>query len=111
MDKTLWGLEREMRAAWNETDGMDSYNNQQIIHNTMFWNQGLSWEDAHHPELFYQAQWIPWQPIEVQDQWNGCRYEDAQVIHWHSSRNSIIKLDCMRSVNQALGVPPVTQLK
>jgi hypothetical protein len=111
MDKELWTLEREMRAAWNETDGMDSYNNQQIIHNTMFWNQGLSWEDAHHPELFYQAQWIPWQPVEVQDQWNGCRYEDAQVIHWHSSRHSIIKLDCMRSVNQALGVPPVTQLK
>ena len=104
MDPELWRVEREMRAAWDNTDGMSSYNNQQIIHNTMFWSQGLAWEDAHRPELFYQAQWLPWHDIAMQDEWNGCRYEDAHVIHWHSSRHSPTKLECMRQVNAALGV-------
>ncbi len=95
----------------DNSDGMKSYNNQQIIHNTMFWSQNLDWEDAHKPELFYQAQWLPWNPVEVQDEWNGCKYENAQVIHWHSSRHSPTKLECMRQINEALGVPLVTELK
>jgi len=111
MNSDLWTLERGMRAEWDNSDGMGSYNNQQIIHNTMFWSQALAWEEAHHPELFYQAQWLPWHPLEVQDEWNGCKYEDAHVIHWHSSRHSPTKLECMRQVNEALGVPPVTELK
>ncbi len=112
MDPKLWEIERQMHNEWNKTDGMDSYNNQQIIHNTMFWSQNLDWADAHRPELFYQAQWLPsWTTVETQDQWNGCKYEDAQVIHWHSSRHAPTKLECMRQVNEALGVPPVTELK
>ena len=112
MDPKLWEIERQMHNEWNKTDGMDSYNNQQIIHNTMFWSQNLDWADAHRPELFYQAQWLPsWTTVETQDQWNGCKYEDAQVVHWHSSRHAPTKLECMRQVNEALGVPPVTELK
>ena len=112
MDPKLWEIERQMHNEWNKTDGMDSYNNQQIIHNTMFWSQNLDWDDAHRPELFYQAQWLPsWTTVETQDQWNGCKYEDAQVVHWHSSRHAPTKLECMRQVNEALGVPPVTELK
>ena len=107
----LWQMEREMRSAWDDSEGMSSYNNQQIIHNTMFWSQGLEWEDAHRPELFYQAQWIPsWATIEVQDEWNQCKYEDAQIIHWHSSRHSPTKLECMRQVNEALGIEPSTEI-
>lgn len=105
MDPKLWEIEREMHHQWRNSEGMDSYNNQQIIHNTMFWSQGLAWEDAHRPELFYQAQWLPsWTTVETQDEWNGCKYEDAHVIHWHSSRHAPTKLECMRQVNEALGV-------
>ena len=112
MDPKLWEIERKMYNEWNKTEGMDSYNNQQIIHNTMFWSQGLEWSDAHRPELFYQAQWLPtWAPLETQDAWNQCSYEEAQVIHWHSSRHAPTKLECMRQVNEALGVTPVTELK
>jgi len=110
VDPELWRMDREMRAEWDNSDGMSSYNNQQIIHNTMFWSQGLEWEDAHRPELFYQAQWLPWHPVEVQDEWNGCKYADAQVIHWHSSRHSPTKLECMRQVNEALGIKPSTEI-
>jgi hypothetical protein len=111
MDPKLWEIERKMRAEWKESEGMDSYNNQQIIHNTMFWSQGLEWNDAHRPELFYQAQWLPWHDVSIQDEWNNCKYQDAKVIHWHSSRHAPTKLECMRQVNQALGVPAITELK
>jgi len=112
MDPKLWEIERKMYNEWNKTEGMDSYNNQQIIHNAMFWSQGLEWSDAHRPELFYQAQWLPtWASLETQDAWNQCSYQDAQVIHWHSSRHAPTKLECMRQVNEALGVAPVTELK
>jgi len=112
MDPKVWEIERTMRAEWAETEDMNSYCNQQIVHNTMFWSQNLAWEDAHHPELFYQAQWLPDRAsVEVQDQWNGCKYEDAQIIHWHSSRHAPTKLECMKQVNSALGVPTVDNLK
>jgi hypothetical protein len=78
----------------------------------MFWSQGLEWKDAHRPDLFYQAQWIPlWASIEQQDEWNQCKYQDAHVVHWHSIRHSPTKLECMRQVNEALGVPLLTELK
>jgi len=111
MNPELWSMERQMRAAWDNSDGMSSYNNQQIIHNTMFWSQDLDWADAHRPDLFYQAQWLPWHSVDVQDEWNQCKYKDAQVLHWHSSRHSLTKLECMRQVNEALGVPLLTELK
>jgi hypothetical protein len=112
MDPKLWEIERDMRSQWMETEDMNSYCNQQIIHNTMFWSQNLDWEVAHRPDLFYQAQWLPDRAsVEVQDQWNNCKYEDAQVIHWHSSRHAPTKLECMKQVNAALGVSPVTELK
>ena len=83
-----------------------------ITCSTTIWSQGLEWPDAHRPELFYQAQWLPtWAPLETQDAWNQCSYEEAQVIHWHSSRHAPTKLECMRQVNEALGVTPVTELK
>jgi len=112
MDPSLWEIERKMHNEWNKTEGMDSYNNQQIIHNTMFWSQNLEWKDAHRPELFYQAQWLPsWASLEVQDEWNQCKYQDASVIHWHSSRHAPTKLECMLQVNEALGVTPISELK
>lgn len=105
MDPAVWKIERDMRKLWDTGDGVNSYNNWQIVNNAMFWSQNIPWEDAHKPEMFYQAQWIPnWASIEVQDEWNGCKYEDANVIHWHSSRHAPTKLECMQQVNAALGI-------
>jgi len=104
MDPAVWEIERDMRKLWDTGEGVNSYNNWQIVNNAMFWSQNIPWEDAHKPEMFYQAQWIPFHDIAVQNEWNGCNYEDANVIHWHSSRHAPTKLECMRQVNDALGV-------
>lgn len=106
-------FENKLKDKWyfNYNAKISYYNTQQIVHNTMFWHQELPWEDAHRPTLFYQAHLLPWHSIEEQDAWNGCKYQDAHVVHWHSSRHSPTKLECMKQVNQALGVPIVSELK
>ena len=107
----IWQLERDMRAEWLLNDSMDSYNNQQLIHNLMFWSQRLTWEDAHRPDLFYQAHLLPWHDISVMDEWNQYKMEDANVIHWHGSRDSNVKLDCMQKLNDSYQIPELLELK
>jgi hypothetical protein len=71
------------------------------------WSQGTTFEEAHKPELFYQAQWLPGQAsVEQQDAWNGCKLADAKFIHWHSSRNPEVKLQAMIDTNRKNGVEP-----
>lgn len=111
MDPKLWEIERKMRSEWDTSEGMSSYNNQQIIHNTMFWSQNIAFEDAHKPELFYQAQWLPWKSQEEQDTWNGCKLDDAKIVHWHSSRHSPTKLACMENFTRVLEIDLVDELK
>jgi hypothetical protein len=105
MDERLWEKAWERAETWVEDNSMENWGNEQLIENEMFWSQGLSWEEAHRPDLFYQAQWLPWKSVEEMDAWNNYKYEDASVIHWHSSRHSPTKLECMRQVNEGLGVP------
>lgn len=111
MDPALWKIEREMRAQWNNDQDMNNYNNSQIINNTMFWEQGIPFEDAHKPELFYQAQWLPWKSQDEQDDWNQSSLTDAHVIHWHGSRYSPTKLACMENFSKMLEIPLVDRLQ
>lgn len=111
MSPEIWEIERSMRAEWLIDDSMDSYNNQQLIHNCMFWSQRFTWEDAHRPHLFYQAHWLPWQDISVMDEWNQSKMEDAHVIHWHGSRDSNVKLQVMQQLNDSFEIPIITELK
>jgi hypothetical protein len=41
------------------------------------------------------------------DEWNGCRLEDANLAHWHGSRNAMHKLKLMQSINQDLNIPEI----
>ncbi len=109
MSKEVWKLGSDMASSWEGNDTTpETWGNEQLIENTMFWSQGISFEEAHKPELFYQAQQLPWVSIEQMDAWNNSKYEDAKVVHWHSSRHSPTKLDCMRQINDALDIPKYT---
>lgn len=105
MKESVWELGLNMCNYWVEDNTAANWGNEQLIENAMFWSQGLTFEQAHRPDLFYQAHGIPWISIEQQDAWNNFKYEDASVIHWHSSRHSPTKLDCMRQVNNGLAIP------
>jgi hypothetical protein len=55
----------------------------------------------------------PWLPGDQSaknftDQWNGCRFEDARIVHWHGSRHAQLKLDLMQSINTQLGISGIS---
>ena len=39
------------------------------------------------------------------DAWNGCKFEDAHIIHWHGSRSAANKLALMQQVAGQIGLP------
>jgi hypothetical protein len=73
----------------------------------MVWGQGLSPEQVIDPKMAYQGPWLPgdYTRQEFTDEWNGCRLEDANLAHWHGSRNGMAKLNLMQSINQDLNIP------
>lgn len=106
MSEELWVMGAKMAESWAGNDDTPAtWGNEQVIENAMFWSQGLTFEQAHRPDLFYQAHMLPWATVEQSDAWNNYPYADAKVIHWHSSRHSPTKLECMQSIHQALNIP------
>jgi hypothetical protein len=109
LSSEFWKKYDELSKDWHVDNTVATWGNDQIVNNMLFWNQELSWEQAHQPKLFYQAQWIPaWAPIEVQDQWNGCSSSEAHIIHWHASRHIPTKLAAMENINEVLNIPEYT---
>ena len=75
----------------------------------MIWSQGLTPEQVIDPTMAYQGPWLPGneQAKQFTDSWNGCRLEDANIVHWHGSRHAEAKLQLMQHINDQLGVPAV----
>ena len=74
----------------------------------MVWSQGLAPAEVIDPTMAYQGPWLPGQVAkDYTDAWNGCRLEDANIVHWHGSRNANAKLQLMQGVNAQLGIPAV----
>lgn len=104
-------MDKDMFAdALVKMESMNEWNGDQILYNRMVWGQGLSPEQVIDPTMAYQGPWIMGTNPEATafaDQWNGCRLEEASVVHWHGSRNAACKLEVMSVVNRELGVPNV----
>lgn len=97
MDSKIWHMGQEMLSQWE--DG--TYDTEQIILNSMLWDQGVKLQDVLRPEMAYQAQWLPSQaPLWFQDIWNGIHLGQATIVHTHSSRNIDQKLALMKQLAQ-----------
>ena len=84
MSETVWELGDQMAQNWDLT----IWDQEQIIFNRMFWSQGLTWEDAHHPELNWQAPTGLHLPELAQHaQFNTLPIEHARIIHYHGTRS------------------------
>ena len=105
MDPKLWDMHDELAQDWAVDNTTKTWGNDQIVANKMFWSQNIPWEQAHRPDLFYQAQWIPWAPIEQMNEWNKYDSRAAHIIHWHGSRDVQLRLAIMTQINHVLGVP------
>jgi hypothetical protein len=102
MSPNVWEYGERMMARWfNPTDPDHDWAVGQIIHNHMFWNQGLSLEQAHLPELAFQ---ILNYDEAVDSEWNRAEFNLAQILHLHSSRNTLHTLHVMQSIVMQLGI-------
>jgi len=104
MDKTMFA------DALIKMEAMHSWNGDQLLYNRMLWGQGLSPSEVIDPTMAYQGPWIMGNNPETKaftDNWNGCKLEDAFVVHWHGSRHAHLKLEVMQSINTQLGVPDI----
>lgn len=103
-------MDREMfEQALKDVAEATEWNNDQKLYNRMVWSQGLTPEQVIDPTMAYQGPWLPGPEAarDFTDAWNGCRLDDAKIIHWHGSRNADGKLQIMQSVNDQLGIPGI----
>lgn len=97
MEQRIWDRALEMVDDWDD----DTYDTEQIILNSMLWDQGVHIEDVLRPQWSYQAHWLPHQAsVWRQDLWNGCSINQSFIVHVHSSRDIDIKLDLMKRLSQ-----------
>lgn len=99
MSQTVWDRGLAMANDWDLND----WNTEQIILNEMAWNQGVPSYQMIQPEYAYQAFLIP-DNSTVANAWNNCYFEDAHIIHWHSSRNAEHRLALMQQLAQQHGI-------
>lgn len=85
MTAETWTAGDQLAANWN----LDIWDQEQIIFNTMFWSQGLSFEDAHHPELNWQApNGHTLQELAAHAQFNSFPIQHVRILHYHGTRSS-----------------------
>lgn len=106
----------EMPDAWwefslEEEAKIKIWEDEQNIYNAMLWSQGLESTDVLHPKLAYQGFMMAdhTHNRELADNWNGIKFEDAQIVHWHSSRGAQNRIDTMTKLAQELGIPLLTE--
>jgi hypothetical protein len=97
MSRDIWASGAEMARNWD----YETYDTEQIILNTMLWDQPVQRIDVLNPYMAYQA----FHPdIRVSDQWNGLRLGDAGILHFHSSRDAQNRLEIMSAVAKQTGI-------
>lgn len=76
MKQEVWDVGLEMVDNWDSSQPWDY---EQYIYNKMLWSQGLSFEQVYHPQL-------AWQDCRVKNNNNGLSVSDAQIVHFHGTR-------------------------
>ena len=77
----------------------------------MLWSQGLAPQDVLHPELAYQGFMMAnhTHNREAGDGWNGISFDDAHIVHWHSSRGAQNRINTMTTLANQLGIPLLSE--
>ena len=97
MDKKIWELGATMAQTWDYA----TYDTEQIILNSMLWDQGVAVNEVLDPTVAWQL----FHPnLNFGQDWNGCSIYDAQILHLHSSRGADNRLAFMRQTAGQLGI-------
>jgi len=102
MSADTWALGDRIAQNWN----LDIWDQEQLIFNAMFWSQNLAFEDAHHPEMNWQAptgQTL--EQLAQHAQLNTFPIQHARIIHYHGTRGSSRGQDIAQQLCLLAGVP------
>ena len=102
MSPKVWAIgDREFRA-WDNS----IYDHEQLMFNHMFWSQGLTWEDAHHPELNWQAEnGMTLPQLAEHALFNNLPLGQARIIHYHGTRSHNRGAFLASMLPRAAGIP------
>jgi len=97
MNPITWGTGYQMAKIWDAS----TYDTEQIILNSMLWDQGVIVEQMLEPDMAWQL----FHPnIDLMNQWNGCSIDQAKILHLHSSRGAVDRLGFMTNLANQLGL-------
>jgi hypothetical protein len=84
MSQKVWDIGEQLAQNWR----LDIWDQEQVIFNKMFWSQPLTWEDAHHPELNWQAEsGLNLPELKQHANFNTLPIEHARIVHYHGTRS------------------------
>lgn len=101
MSDRVWALGDSLIQAWRD----DIWDWEQQIYNHMFWSQSLSWADAHHPELNWQAATGTPHSLNQHAEFNSLPAQHARIIHYHGTRSSDRGRVMAQSLAAQAGIP------
>jgi hypothetical protein len=102
MSPEVWAIGDREFAAWDNS----IYDHEQLMFNHMFWSQGLTWEDAHHPELNWQAEnGMTLPQLAEHAQFNNLPLGQARIIHYHGTRSHNRGAFLASMLPRAAGIP------
>lgn len=101
MHPELWQLGNDLASNWDDS----IYDYEQLMFNAMFWAQGITWEDAHHPELNWQAEsGLKLPELNQHSAFNTMPLGHARIIHYHGTRSHSRGEFLARMLSAAAGV-------
>jgi hypothetical protein len=85
MSEATWQIGENIAKNWD----LSIWDQEQIIFNEMFWSQGITFEQAHHPELNWQAPTgTTLQELAAHAQFNSFPIQHVRILHYHGTRSS-----------------------
>lgn len=100
LDKKWWDYTIE------KLDTLKVWSDEQDIYNDILWGQGVNVNEVCHPELAFQGFMMPSlsHNVEVANRWNNTDINNANIVHWHSSRSLTNRIELMTDVCRRLNV-------
>lgn len=100
MDPSVWAIGEQKMGEWfTHTEGHWGWG--QLIHNYQYWSQGIDVKDTIKPHLAWQAFSLN---KEHGDAWNGMPLEQANILHFHGSRDADTRVEVMAGLAKQLGI-------
>ena len=97
MSSEIWRTAESMAQKWDHS----TYDTEQIILNTMLWNQGVTVEEVLDPTMAWQGFSLNQEHGKL---WNNCELTNAKIIHLHSSRGSDVRVEVMKQLCSQLDI-------